>query len=241
MTQTLIEIKNLQKVFNKEPIFKNLSLKIEKGDFVSILGSSGCGKSTLLRLIAGLEEKSSGELLKPTDMRLSFVFQEPCLLPWLTLEENIVLPLKLKNEKMSAVDQVLELVHLGNYKSFFPHQLSGGMKMRASLARALVTDPEILLMDEPFAALDEATRFHLQDELRQIWSKKNLTIIFVTHSISESVYLSNSVLFLDKVSGEVSIDLKIKLGSLREQSLKTNPTYNDYVTRLASHFHREFL
>ncbi len=241
MTQTVIEIKNLQKVFNKESIFKNLSLKIEKGDFVSILGPSGCGKSTLLRLIAGLEEKSSGELLKAADIRLSFVFQQPCLLPWLTLEENVALPLKLKTEKTTPVHEALELVDLANYKSFFLHQLSGGMQMRASLARALVTNPEILLMDEPFAALDEATRFYLQDELRQIWSKKKLTIIFVTHSISESVYLSNRVLFLDKVSGELSIDLKIKLGVLREQSLKINPQYNNYVTQLATYFHREIL
>ncbi len=241
MTQPLIEIKNLQKNFNKESIFKNLSLEIEKGEFVSILGSSGSGKSTLLRLIAGLEEKTSGDLLKPADLRLSFIFQEPCLLPWLTLEENIALPLKLKKKNQSEVDQVIKLVNLTNYKSFFPHQLSGGMKMRASLARALVTNPEILLMDEPFAALDDATRFHLQDELRQIWSKKGLTIIFVTHSISESVYLSSRVLFLDKLFGQLSVDLEIELGGLREQSLKTKSTYNDYVTQLSSKFRQEVL
>ncbi len=239
MTQTLIEIKNLQKVFASESILRNLSLKFEKQDFVSILGASGCGKSTLLRLIAGLEEKTSGEILKPKDLRLSFVFQDPCLLPWLTLEENIALPWRLQNKKPAEVSEVLELVNLTKYKAFFPHQLSGGMKMRGSLARALVTKPEILLMDEPFSALDEMTRFRLQDELRKIWLERKMTILFVTHSISESVYLSNRVLFLDNVSGSISCDLKVDLGDSRDQRLKLDPKYNNYVTQLSSSFRQE--
>ena len=239
MTSALIEIQNLHKKFSNEFVLKDISLKIEKESFISILGSSGSGKSTLLRLIAGLEEKTSGAILKSEGLRWSFVFQDPCLLPWLSLEENTKLPFQLLKEKPSGIDEALALVNLTKYKNFFPHQLSGGMKMRASIARALVTQPEVLLMDEPFAALDEVTRFHLQDELRKICQQKNITVIFVTHSMSEAVYLSDRVLYLNKFLGAISADLKIDLGLSRDQSLKNNVKYNNYVTYLSSLFRQE--
>ncbi len=241
MNSSLIALKKLSKKFSSESVLNEISLEIKKGEFVSILGSSGCGKSTLLRLIAGLEEKSTGEILKTTNLRLSFVFQEPCLLPWLTLEENIALPFQLLNENQKNVQETLKLVNLERYKDFYPHQLSGGMKMRASMGRALVTNPEVLLMDEPFAALDEVTRFKLQDELEKIWREKNMTIVFVTHSVSEATYLSTRVLFLDKVSGNWSGDIKVELGLGRIQSLKVSVKYNDYVTQLSSLFRQDLL
>ncbi len=241
MTDTLIELENLKKDFASKVVLKNISLKINKGDFTSILGASGCGKSTLLRMMADLEEKTSGEIKKPKNLRLSFVFQDPCLLPWLTVKENIELPLILLNEKIKSVEKVLDLVKLSESKNLYPHELSGGMKMRASIARALITDPEVLLMDEPFAALDEVTRFHLQDDLRKIWREKNITIVFVTHSVSESVYLSDRVLFLTKGIFEQGGDLKIELPELRDQSLKKEIKYNNYVTQLASFFREKSL
>jgi NitT/TauT family transport system ATP-binding protein len=239
MSLPIIEVQDLCKTFGKKNILNSVSLTVKRGEFVSILGSSGCGKSTFLRLIAGLEPLTSGKILKPEPLRLSYVFQDPCLLPWLTVEENILLPFRILDKtprRPEALEQILQTVGLGAHSDKFPHELSGGMKMRASIARALITEPEILLMDEPFAALDEATRFQLQDELLAFWKNQKLTVIFVTHSISESVYLSQRILFLDQGLRHFLLDKRIELSESREQKLKGTLQYNDYVTFFSEAF-----
>jgi len=178
-----------------------LDLDVARGEFVALLGPSGCGKSTALRLIAGLSAPSSGTVdvshqAGKADGRhpIGFVFQEPTLMPWATVGDNVRLPLKLANTPATEADgrvaNVLAQVGLAEFANAFPRELSGGMKMRVSLARALVTDPDILLMDEPFAALDEITRFRLNNDLLALWRTLRKTVIFVTHSVFESVYLS---------------------------------------------------
>jgi NitT/TauT family transport system ATP-binding protein len=184
-----------------------LDLDVRKGEFVSLLGPSGCGKSTALRLIAGLNAPTSGSvgISKPAGQArpghsIGFVFQEPTLMPWTSVRENVRLPLKLAQapatEASARIAEVLMLVGLTEFADAFPRELSGGMKMRVSLARALVTDPDILLMDEPFAALDEITRFRLNNDLLSLWRNLRKTVIFVTHSVFESVYLSQRVIVM---------------------------------------------
>ncbi len=203
----LAELDEVTKVFtNGEIVLKNLNLKIYKNDFITLLGKSGCGKTTILKILCGLLKVTAGKVNWPTSTfknseknpaNLSVVFQDPNLLPWLNVFENIFLPLKLrgKNRKKNYqnVMKFIELVGLANFKDFFPNQLSGGMKMRVAIARALITKPKVILMDEPFGALDEITRFKLNNDLLNIYKKYKLTIIFITHSIYESAYLSNKI------------------------------------------------
>jgi NitT/TauT family transport system ATP-binding protein len=193
----LFEIKNAGKKFNDRWLFKNLNLNVNPGDFVSILGPSGCGKSTLLRIIAGLDKFSEGSLVNKSSSTPGFVFQESCLLPWLTVFENInigIADLKLsKEDKKSQILKMLDVVKLKDAIDLFPHQLSGGMKMRVSIARALVNNKSVLFMDEPFAALDDFIRFELQEELLDYWKQHNMTVFFVTHSVNESVFLSQKL------------------------------------------------
>lgn len=194
-------------------VLNNINLEIEKGEFISILGPSGCGKSTLLYLIAGLEKTSSGKIVlnekkvtKPGPDRV-VVFQSDGLFPWMTVLENVVYGLNLKKIPKKLAEEkaveMLKMVHLGRYLDSYPHQLSGGMKQRVAIARALVMEPEVLLMDEPFAALDEQTRMVLHKELVAIWRKTGVTIVFVTHNIREAVLLSEKIVVMATRPGSI--------------------------------------
>lgn len=213
-----VKIEGINKSFlddKNQPIkvLEDINIEIDKGSFVSIVGPSGCGKSTLLYLIAGLEQTDTGSIYvngkkvtKPGPDRV-VVFQEDGLFPWLTVLENIMYGLKLKDipittAKEKALD-ILKLVHLSKYSQSYPHQLSGGMKQRVAIARSLVTEPDILLMDEPFSALDEQTRMVLHHELLEIWKKTKVTIFFVTHNIREAVQLSEKVIVFATRPGQI--------------------------------------
>lgn len=230
-----IQIKDLKKSFNDKTVIENMTMDIQPGSFVSVLGPSGCGKSTLLRLIAELEKPTSGQVVLDNDVpaRFSFVFQEANLLPWRNVEENIQLPFELdpqlkssENEIHQRVQDVLKQVQLTEAAKLFPHELSGGMKMRVSLARALISRPRLLLMDEPFAALDETTRFSMQDLLRDLWMKERMTVVFVTHSVFESVYLSQRIVKMGRPHGAIEMDTVIDLPEERSAELRTSEALN---------------
>lgn len=232
---SFLKLQNITKSFQGQKVLKDISIDVKKGSFVSLIGASGSGKSTLLRLLAGLEKPDSGQILWQQTPNISFVFQEPVLLPWRNIEENINLSLELtKDKSVFTIKDVLHLVGLDKFSYYYPHELSGGMKMRASLARALISSPDVLLMDEPFAALDEITRFQLQDDLLNIWSATKTTIIFVTHSISEAVYLAERVLLLGRKTFGVVFEEEIKFSYPRKQDLKRSSAYNDYVAQISS-------
>ncbi|WP_295902811.1 ABC transporter ATP-binding protein [uncultured Bdellovibrio sp.] len=244
MTEGLgIHIKDLAKNFTKREVIKDLNLDIEPGSFVSIVGPSGCGKSTLLRLIAGLENPTSGEVsLSPTAKRsFSFVFQEANLLPWRSVFENVLLPFELNSsfknlsyeEKSHRVIEALKKVKLEEFAKLFPHELSGGMKMRVSLARALVSSPRLLLMDEPFAALDETTRFEMQNQLLELWKNEKMTIVFVTHSLFESTYLSERIIMLKGAGAKITLDQTLDLPKNRTEALRTSEDLNRIVRHLS--------
>jgi NitT/TauT family transport system ATP-binding protein len=217
-----------------------LDLDVRKGEFVSLLGPSGCGKSTALRLIAGLAAPTSGAVevshrqgearsdSKPGS-RIGFVFQEPTLMPWTSVRENVRLPLTLARapaaESTARVAAALARVGLTEFADSYPRELSGGMKMRVSLARALVTDPDILLMDEPFAALDEITRFRLNNDLLALWRNLKKTVIFVTHSVFESVYLSQRVIVMTQRPGRVGAEILIDAPEPRGEDFRTSAEY----------------
>ncbi len=208
-----------------------IDLEVAQGSFVALLGPSGCGKSTALRLIAGLAQPSEGQVDvdgERSARRIGFVFQEPTLMPWASIRDNVRLPLKLQHvprtESDPRVDSALAQVGLADFVNAYPRELSGGMKMRASLARALVTDPDILLFDEPFAALDEITRFRLNDDLLTLWRTLNKTILFVTHSVFESVYLAERVVVLTPRPGRISADIEIEAPQ-RDAAFRTSAEY----------------
>lgn len=235
---TALFIENLNQTFpNNRKVLEDISLKIEAGSFVSLLGPSGCGKSTLLRLIAGLDLATSGKIeFSETRPSKSFVFQEAQLLDWRTVSENIALPFELTPNHFSAaeisqrVQEALKQVRLSDAENLFPHQLSGGMKMRVSLARALVTRPQVLLLDEPFSALDEDTRFAMQDLLLDIWQKEKMTVLFVTHSLSEAVYLSQRVIRWSK-GAKTIFDQNIMF-TQRGSDLRTSDQFNKVISDL---------
>jgi NitT/TauT family transport system ATP-binding protein len=189
------------------------SLAIEAGEFVALLGPSGCGKSTALRLLAGLEAPTQGAVHVDRDATMSVVFQDPTLMPWSNVFDNVWLPLRIAGMSRAAarerIEPLLQAVGLAGFEDAFPNELSGGMKMRASIARALVTRPSVLLMDEPFAALDEITRYRLNDDLLAWWRAHRLTVLFVTHSVFEAVYLSQRVLVMGARPGRVTADIAI--------------------------------
>jgi NitT/TauT family transport system ATP-binding protein len=210
-----------------------LDLAVKRGEFVSLLGPSGCGKSTALRLIAGLNAPTSGTVEvfhRSSGVRaghsIGFVFQEPTLMPWASVRENVRLPLKLghmaTNEANTRIAEALAQVGLAEFADAFPRELSGGMKMRVSLARALVTDPDILLMDEPFAALDEITRFRLNNDLLTLWRDLRKTVIFVTHSVFESVYLSERVIVMTARPGRIAAEFRIDAAEPRGEEFRTS-------------------
>lgn len=242
-----IHLQNLNKSFPKRSVIKGLNIDIEPGSFVSIIGPSGCGKSTLLRLMAGLDSPTSGKLeIVPVDhaKTISFVFQEANLLPWRTVAENVALPFELNpslaainsSRKEDLIGEALEKVRLKESAHLFPHEISGGMKMRVSLARALVNSPRLLLMDEPFAALDENTRFEMQDQLRELWQKEKMTVVFVTHSLFEAAFLSERVIMLKGVGAKKVLDEKLHLPNLRDETLRTSETFNLVVRDLSRKF-----
>ena len=213
-----------------------LDLDVRRGEFVSLLGPSGCGKSTALRLIAGLAAPTSGRVgvgasasRTSASHSIGFVFQEPTLMPWTNVRENVRLPLKLSRvslaESNARVGEALARVGLGEFADAFPRELSGGMKMRVSLARALVTDPDILLMDEPFAALDEITRFRLNNDLLALWRNLRKTVIFVTHSVFESVYLSQRVIVMTARPGRIGAEFRIDATEPRGEDFRTSSEY----------------
>jgi NitT/TauT family transport system ATP-binding protein len=222
-----------------------LDLDVKRGEFVSLLGPSGCGKSTALRLIAGLSTPTAGAVevaRRPVERRgthsIGFVFQEPTLMPWASVRENVRLPLKLAGTPAAQADmrieQALAQVGLAEFAQSYPRELSGGMKMRVSLARALVTDPDILLMDEPFAALDEITRFRLNNDLLTLWRSLRKTVIFVTHSVFESVYLSQRVIVMTARPGRIGAEFRIDAAEPRGEEFRTSADYAAYCRTVSN-------
>jgi NitT/TauT family transport system ATP-binding protein len=222
-------------------VLRGVNLSIERGEFVSIIGPSGCGKSTLLKMVAGLASCSSGEIavngMTPKNARelVSFVFQDATLLPWLTVERNVALALELENRTplqiKKTVAKLLELVGLEKVSKSYPRQLSGGMKMRVSIARALATRPRLLLMDEPFAALDEMTRDRMNEELLRLRAEQNWTVMFVTHSVAEAVFLSSRVIVLAPHPGRIAQDIAVNLPYPRTEATRESDAYDELVNR----------
>ncbi|MEZ5570924.1 MAG: ATP-binding cassette domain-containing protein [Halioglobus sp.] len=237
-----IEVHQLSKRFfdNATPVLTDLSFQVPPDQSLSLLGPSGCGKTTLLRLLMGLEKPSSGSIVfEPATLRqMSYVFQEPRLVPWRTCLENVLLPFELsgamKADTKERAIALLQQLGLSDRLQHFSHQLSGGMQMRVALARALVTEPDIVLLDEPFAALDERTRFRMQDLLLALKDKLGLQYVFVTHSISEAVYLGDLILLLGSSGGVIDYQ-QVKFGE-RNQLLKATPTFNTLVQKYSELF-----
>ena len=227
---------------------KNVSFNIDKGDFISLVGPSGCGKSTMLRIICDLLQPTKGEVIisgyTPREERLShsfgMVFQSAVLFDWRTVRKNICLPLELqkmsKKEQKKRSDEVLELVGLTDYADHYPYQLSGGMQQRVGIARALAIQPEILLMDEPFSALDEFTREKLNDDILKIWRQTHKTVIFITHNIQEAVFLSDRVCVLSPHPGRLSAVVDINLPRPRNLDMKESPEFNELVKKVRNSF-----
>lgn len=239
----LVRMEGVAKTFaNGTVALDGLTLAIDAGSFTSILGPSGCGKSTALRLIAGLGEATSGtvRLASETARRdIGFVFQEPTLMPWASAFDNVFLPLRLagrsRSEARKDVDRALDLVGLAGFADAYPRELSGGMRMRASIARALVTGPRLLLMDEPFAALDEITRFKLNDDLLDLWKREGWTVVFVTHSVFESVYLSNRILVMTPRPGRIAADIAVDAPYPRgETGFRTADAYSRHCREVSA-------
>ncbi|MBC1238129.1 ABC transporter ATP-binding protein [Nostoc sp. 2RC] len=239
----IITLSHISKVYaNGTVALQDLNLAIREGQFVSLVGPSGCGKSTVLRLIAGLGQMSSGNInwgITQQPKKLAFVFQDAALMPWANVWENIRLPLKLagisKRDSQKLLQQTLTLVGLESFENNYPRELSGGMKMRVSIARALVTQPNILLMDEPFGALDEITRSKLNSDLLDLWCQQHWTVVFVTHNIYEAVYLSNRVLIMGKSPGRIVADIKIDASYPRDDDFRTSSLYNQYCREISLH------
>jgi len=233
----ILTLRGVGKTFaNSVVALDQLDLEVRAGEFVSLLGPSGCGKSTALRLIASLSEPSQGEVVWSRQAReprnshaIGFVFQDPTLMPWATVFANVFLPLRLEgiDERTAApkIAPVLERVGLADFTDTYPRELSGGMRMRVSLARALVTDPELLLMDEPFAALDEITRFRLNNDLLALWQSMGKTVVFVTHSVFESVYLSQRIVVMTSRPGRIFTELLIDAPYPRDERFRTSADY----------------
>ena len=225
----------------------DIDLAVQDGEFVSLLGPSGCGKSTLLRLIAGLGEPSAGRIEWPNaghdaaghvERSLGFVFQEPTLMPWATVFDNVFLPLRLAGLRRRAVaarvEEAIENVGLHGFAHAYPRQLSGGMRMRVSIARAMVVHPKVLLMDEPFAALDEITRLRLNDDLLRLRASGGWTVIFVTHSVYESVYLSSRIVVMSARPGRVAEIVPIDAPYPRDEAFRLSTAYTEYCRRTSA-------
>jgi NitT/TauT family transport system ATP-binding protein len=229
---------------NREPVtaLKNFALEVDRGEFVSIVGPSGCGKSTFLNIVLGLVRPESGEIqlngktISGPGQERAMVFQEFGLLPWRTVQSNVELGLELKGipaaDRSSRATELIKLVGLNGFERHYPHELSGGMKQRVGLARALATEPDVLLMDEPFAALDAQTRDLMQTELLQIWERTRKTVLFVTHSIEEAAYLSDRVVMMTARPGTNKSVLQIKLPRPRDYEMRLTPEFNEIKSKI---------
>jgi NitT/TauT family transport system ATP-binding protein len=244
-SRALIDIQGVHKRFgNGRTILEDVSLKANPGDFISLIGPSGCGKSTLLKLVSGLTPISSGNIvvdgMSPANARelMSFIFQDATLLPWRTVIRNVELGLELENtttdtECREKALALLKLVGLSDVANHYPRQLSGGMKMRVSIARALATRPKVLLMDEPFGALDEMTREHLNEELLDIRQQQAWTTFFVTHSVAEAVFLSNRILVMSANPGRIHREVRVDFPYPRTEVTRLSRPYHDLVTEVS--------
>ena len=242
----IVSLRGVGKLFGTGTVaLDGLDLDVRDGEFLSLLGPSGCGKSTALRIIAGLSEPSRGAVIwrDSADVRrgIGFVFQEPTLMPWTTVFGNVFLPLKLTGmDKAAAAPRIMETlsrVGLADFADAYPRELSGGMRMRVSIARAVVTAPRVLLMDEPFAALDEITRFKLNDDLVALWRELHMTVVFVTHSVFESVFLSNRIVVMTSRPGRVSSELAIDTPA-RDAKFRTSAEYAGYCRDASETLHQ---
>ncbi len=243
-TVPAIEVLSAEKIYsNGTRALLPVNLTINQGEFVTLLGPSGCGKSTLLKMVAGLVEPSDGKLMlwrresrEKAQVPLSFVFQEATLMPWSNVQNNVRLPLDLagvpRAEANTRVSEALELVGLGKFANVLPRELSGGMQMRVSIARGLVTRPKLLLMDEPFGALDEITRNKLDSDLLRLWREQGLTVVFVTHSIHEAVFLSQRVIMMAARPGRVVEDIAINEPFPRSEDFRVSPAFSRYAKQL---------
>lgn len=242
MQNLLINVKNLEKTFitnanERITALKNINLTVSKGEFISLIGPSGCGKSTLLRIISGLETYDSGELTFTLENKNNgFVFQDSVLFPWKTVYQNVIFPLEIKKQKnassLAQVDDLIKMVGLEKFRNALPKELSGGMKQRASIARALSYDPTVLMMDEPFGALDAMTRDTLNLELSRIWSESGKTILFVTHDIDEAVFLSTKVVIMSARPGTIKEVIPIDLDKQRDLKIRGSDQFIKYSNYL---------
>ena len=244
----VVEAQDLSLTFETAdgPVYalSQVNLQIGQGDFVSFIGPSGCGKTTLLRVIADLEQPTEGTItvegVSPHEARLrriyGYVFQAPALYPWRSIERNVTLPLEImgvpKTERQERAKRYLELVNLGGFEKKFPWQLSGGMQQRASIARALCFDPDLLLMDEPFGALDEIVRDHLNEQLLQLWDKTAKTVVFVTHSIPEAVFLSNRIVVMSPRPGRIIDVIETDFPRDRSLDIRETPEFLEVAHRV---------
>lgn len=243
---TLLKISQLTKSFEKgkERILalEDINVHVERGEFITIIGPSGCGKSTLLKAIAGLDTAYEGDIrlddveVTGPSINQGFIFQEPRLFPWLTVERNIAGNLSLKDEKVrSDVKKLIELVRLEGFEKAFPKELSGGMAQRVAIARALLRKPKVLLLDEPFGALDAFTRSHMQEALLDIWKEEKTSMIFVTHDIDEAIYLGNKVIIMSARPGTIQKSVQIDLPFPRKKSTRL---FQDYRQLVLSEFEK---
>lgn len=244
---TLLELRGVEKRYDNGTLaLEKVDLAVGKHEFVSLLGPSGCGKSTALKMIAGLSPVTSGSISwADTNLKdesnhakdISFVFQEPTLMPWTKVFDNVWLPLRLKGISREAakpqINAVLDKVGLAQFAQVYPRELSGGMKMRVSIARAMVTEPRLLLMDEPFAALDEMTRFKLNNDTLALWQAQQFTTIFVTHSVYESVYLSNRIIVMAARPGRIIADIAVDEPYPRVDAFRNTPRYAELCVKVS--------
>jgi len=250
VTRPLVAIRGVSQHFGVDgaivPALDGIDLEVPDGQFVSVVGPSGCGKSTLLSLVAGLRVPTRGAVLcdgepitAPMPRKVGMIFQEANLLPWLSAIDNVAFPLKLrrvpKPERLQAAARMLELTGLAGFEGQLPHQLSGGMKQRVAIARGLVQNPAVLLMDEPFASLDEQTRMVLGDELLRIWSETRKTVLFVTHSLNEAVYLADRVIVLSARPGRVVDDVPVDLPRPRSFAMTASERFGTLKDRIWEH------
>lgn len=248
MSLNAVSAQNVYKQYGKNGTIalSDVSIDIPEGKFISILGPSGCGKSTLLRCVAGLETVTSGkifvenkEVVEPPN-HIGMVFQRDALLVWRTIRDNILLPIELAKKPVAnyekKVDELLKLTGLDAFESKYPHQLSGGMRQRASICRALVDDPKILLMDEPFSALDAFTRDQMNAELQRIWSEINNTVLFVTHGIAEAVFLADIVLVMSPRPGRILEVIEVDLPRPRDLDIRESAEFGAYTKHIRALF-----